>query len=312
MRIRLAIPDSVIGPEVLEPALEAVTRANEALIRAGSSPTVDELLRRGVRWRPEPPWGHEAFDLGSTMLQRGWGDCDDWGPIAAATDRVTGRDPYSRVVAIRSGPKMWHAVVQHSDGSLEDPSRRAGMPKKQGANAPIVGMMGDTACVGIRLYDRAWHARADLPWTGSTAAVSGSAVSSHPIEALHRAIHHAALVGRASGVANNRDLLRMLALDGLCAGQNASDVRRAMVGHGCKDHDLPDEAADRVMHATVGDVRDGKPMDPLYARSMDDTHRTSYDVPANMVTQDAAKPSASAPTVQVSTLDKGPFILVRW
>jgi hypothetical protein len=309
VRIRLAIPDQVVGPETLEPALEAVTRANEALIRAGSSPTVDELLRRGVKWKPEPPWGHEAFDLGSTMAQRGWGDCDDWGPISAATDRVTGRDPYARVVAIRSGPRMWHAVVQHSDGSLEDPSKRAGMPAKRGANAAIVGMMGNSACVGLRLFDHAWHARADLPWQGSTAAVSGSAVSSHPIEAMHRAIQHAALVGRTSGVCTGSDVLRMLALDGLCAGQNASDLRRAMQGHGLRDQDLPEEAADRVMHATVG-FFPGQ----LNPHPYDTGAATTKETPTHMVTDPNDGPASNpgAPTVQVETLDKGPFILVRW
>lgn len=232
MRVRLTLPDQVIGPETLEPALEAVTRANEALIRAGASPTFDELLQRGVRWKPEPPWGHEAFDLGTTMMARGWGDCDDIAPMSAATDRVTGRDPLARVVAIRSGPKMWHAVVAHADGTLEDPSKRAGMPSKGRARAPTVGPMATGACIGVRLWDHTWHARADLPWIGCDNAISGSAISSHPVEAIRRAVQHAALVGRASGACQKADIVHAIALANLANGDDAARVTEACKNHG--------------------------------------------------------------------------------
>jgi len=130
MRIRVAVPDEQTDPHVINAVLESVTRVDESMIRRGASPTSDELVAAGARWAPEPP-GDEHFDHGGIIAARGHGDCDDWAPLDAATDRVTGKDPGARAIVIPSGPTTYHAVVQRGDGSLklgpDDISARAGM-----------------------------------------------------------------------------------------------------------------------------------------------------------------------------------------
>ena len=226
MRIRLAIPDRVIGPDTLEPLLEATTRANEALISRGEAPTMGELLRAGVRWKPEPPWGHEALDLGPTVLHRGWGDCDDLGPIAAASDRITGRDPGARAVVRRSGPNSWHALVEHSDGSLEDPSKQAGMPVKHGAHSPVTNRMHGGICIGVRPWGGLWHSRVDVPWAGDDTGslVAGYAMADEPADAIERAMHHVATVGVASGCASPESLTRLSVFGALAQGAPMRDI----------------------------------------------------------------------------------------
>ena len=129
MRIRVAVPEEHVSAPVIDAALEAVTRLDESLIRSGQSPTSHELISQGARWRPEN-MGDEHFDHGGTIAARGWGDCDDWAPLHAATLRAEGSDPGARAVVYPSGPSTFHAVVQRSDGTIEDPSAAAGMPTK--------------------------------------------------------------------------------------------------------------------------------------------------------------------------------------
>ena len=130
MRIRVAVPDEHVTPEVVEPVLEAVTRLNEHMIHTGQSPTSHDLLSMGAVWRPEN-MGDEHFDHGGTIASRGWGDCDDWAPLHAATLRATGEDPGAVTRIVQSGPNTYHAMVQRSNGELErgdqDISVRAGM-----------------------------------------------------------------------------------------------------------------------------------------------------------------------------------------
>jgi hypothetical protein len=126
MRIRIAVPEAHVAPDVIDAALEAVTRLDEHMIRSGQAPSSRELVRAGARWRPEPP-GDEHFDHALTVAARGWGDCDDWAPLHAATLRASGEDPGAVARVVPSGPSTYHAIVQRSDGSIEDPSVAAGM-----------------------------------------------------------------------------------------------------------------------------------------------------------------------------------------
>jgi len=104
MRIQLAIPEKHVTAPVLNGALEAVTRLNESLLKAGDTPTDLELIKAGAIWKPEPP-GDEHFDHGKEIASRGWGDCDDWAPLRAARLRATGEDPGARAVVRKSGPQ---------------------------------------------------------------------------------------------------------------------------------------------------------------------------------------------------------------
>jgi len=127
MRVQVAIPEAHVDAPVLDAALESVTRLNESLLKTGSVPTAKEAIKKhGIRWQPEPP-GEEHFDHAGTVMARGHGDCDDLAPHHAASLRHTGEDPGAKAIVYKSGPMRWHAVVQRSDGTIDDPSRWAGM-----------------------------------------------------------------------------------------------------------------------------------------------------------------------------------------
>ena len=133
MRIRIAVPDEHVGADVIDPVLEAVTRLNDHMIQTGQTPTSHELIARGAIWRPEN-MADEHFDHGGTIASRGWGDCDDWAPLHAATLRASGEDPGARATVIPSGPNTFHAIVKRSNGTIEDPSIAAGMKSERPSN----------------------------------------------------------------------------------------------------------------------------------------------------------------------------------
>lgn len=248
MRINVAVPEKFVSAPVLNGALETVTRLNEALIRAGQSPTSDSLIEQGARWQPEPP-GAEHFDHGGLIAGRGHGDCDDWAPLHAATLRVTGEDPGAKAIVRRSGPQRWHALVRRSDGSFDDPSIEAGMPGPgrsagvHGAWLPIMaegrrvhgvgGHVGSYLAqpqLALRpLLDRmgqveAWQARADLPWhwKPGKSPTDVAMVSLHQSPVSDQAVVGAVLgaydLGATSGNADPEHLKRLLAIADACDG----------------------------------------------------------------------------------------------
>lgn len=182
MRIRLTIPEEHVSPEVINPVLEAVTRLDEHLIRTGQSPTSTELVQMGAKWHPEAP-GDEHFDHGGTIAARGHGDCDDWGPLDAATKRVTGEDPGATAVIIPTGPGLWHAAVKSSDGRVitgeEDISVRAGMPMPKHA---VVGGVETIQVYACDPHDGRIYTGALLPTTGPLALHCGPQVAVRGIE----------------------------------------------------------------------------------------------------------------------------------
>jgi hypothetical protein len=179
MRIKLAVPDRLLSPSILEAALEAVTRANQASFRRGEIPGIEEAIRDGVRWRPEAFTDGEHFDLAAKVARRGWGDCDDLAPWLAAEMREAGIPAKTRVR--KSGPGRYHVVVQDGDGRIHDPSRWAGMGRRvsgvHGARVRRVCGAGDAqiSCVPHRGQ---WWTRTDIPspWTprGHMASIARS------------------------------------------------------------------------------------------------------------------------------------------
>jgi hypothetical protein len=186
VRIRVGVPDEHVTPEVVEPVLEAVTRLNEHMIRSGQSPTSHELIAKGARWRPEN-MGDEHFDHGGTIASRGWGDCDDWAPLHAATLRANGTDPGAKTIMVPSGPNTFHAIVQRSNGSIEDPSVAAGM------KAPHAANISGPCIIGFDDYDGRIYQGASLATTGPLALVHGPAVT---VRGCHVAGHGALFEGR--------------------------------------------------------------------------------------------------------------------
>lgn len=252
MRLQIAIPEKHVSKPVLDAALEAVTRLNEQMIKAGDAPTSLQLLEQGAKWQPEPP-GQEHFDHGAKIESRGHGDCDDWAPLHAATLRVTGRDPGAVAEVRKSGPKRWHASTFRSDGREDDPSLKAGMP---GRGSVVVGIVGawqplmretahgvngafiNTPQLAMRpIVDsggeiESWQARADLPWHWRPNAESPSPADIAMVT-LHRSpVSSTAICGAARGafklgLANGADpeqLKRLSALCAMCEGASWEEV----------------------------------------------------------------------------------------
>ncbi len=249
MRINLAIPEAHVTAPVLDGALEAVTRLNEQMIKAGDTPTSEQLIAAGAKWKPEPP-GDEHFDHGATIAKRGWGDCDDWAPLRAATLRVTGEDTGARAVVRRSGPKRWHATVIRSDGTEDDPSLDAGMPGPartvgiRGAWVPsmyertsqVSGAFIATPHLAVRpVADRngqieSWQARADLPWHWQPgkgpADIAMASLHMSPVadQAVVGALRGALVLGAAGGFADAESLRRCSAIADACEGYSWEDL----------------------------------------------------------------------------------------
>jgi hypothetical protein len=248
MRIRLAVPEEGLSDaerkHALDAALEAVTRTAVPLVQRGKVPSAAVAIRANrVRWRPEPP-GDEHFDLPTEVMRRGHGDCDDLAPWHAASLRASGIDRGARAVVRKSGPMRWHAVVERSDGTTDDPSRSAGMGSGVsgpgvGAAAPICQPMHcERLAVAAYPTARGMLARVDvpdmeMPW-------SWAGLHHHPN------VRHAVVgaIRAARGVAgegmDDIDELRLDALEDLLSGAHPSELAEAL-------HDENEEFADAVL-----------------------------------------------------------------
>jgi len=247
MRVNVAIPEAHVSRPILDAALEATTRLNESMLKAGDVPPFREAVN-AVRWKPEPP-GDEHFDHAGVVLGRGWGDCDDLAPWHAASLRVTGQDPGARAFVKKSGPTRWHAVVQRSDGSVDDPSKEAGMGQRSngvmGGALPMMmqpaSVVGEVGTFLVRpqlalrpVLDRsgepeAWQARADLPWhwVPGRSPTDVAMVSLHASPVSSQAVTGACEGLIALGEANDVDgelLDRAAAIADACEGASWEDL----------------------------------------------------------------------------------------
>lgn len=241
MRIRLAVPDELDDQDrkaALDAALECVTRTVEGLVRNGVVPPAAGEIKKGrVKWKPEPP-GDEHFDLPSTVIRRGWGDCDDLAPWHAGSLRAGGIDPDARAIVKRSGPKRWHALVQRGDGSIEDPSKHAGMGHNvsgavEGAGPPIHAPMSAEGrlCVAIcpsrdRRHPLVWFARTDVPDRLEPWDWSSVAAHPDPAKALLKSVQTAQQVAGAD--MDPEDAARLGALNDLVCGAQPEEVAAAL------------------------------------------------------------------------------------
>jgi hypothetical protein len=252
MRINVAVPEAQVTKPVLDAALEAVTRLDESLIRQGIVPLFDEAKHQ-VRWKPEPK-GDEHFDHAALVLKRGWGDCDDMAPWKAASLRVTGKDPEADAVVRKSGHRKWHAVVDRSDGSQDDPSRETGMgsvrnprPGVFGINGAVLPLMsGASSVIGEEFFHRpkiamrpirtdsgthicGWEARVDMPWVRGVVgaddlAMATSARHNCSSEALISALEGAIRLAEESGQVSGEAIDRAEAIIDACDGAHWDDL----------------------------------------------------------------------------------------
>lgn len=247
MRIRFAVPDRHITPEVLNAALETTTLANQSMLASGAAEPISEAIKhKEVKWKPEPYSDGEHFDLSDTVQRRGWGDCDDLAPALAAELRHKGIDDDARAIVKRSGPKRWHAVTELSDGTVLDPSAMAGMYdyKKKHGNVyvsgagpvgvrgySVVGLLTTGSLIGVKPYRGKWAARCDLPVDGADSAICGVAVCDNPHAAIRQAVDSACLVGAASDLVTHEDICRALAVRAAMQGAKVDDIAAALAPH---------------------------------------------------------------------------------
>jgi len=248
MRINVAVPEPHVSAPILDAALEGVTRLDQELIRSGAAPLFRQAVNQ-VRWKPEPP-GEEHFDHAGVVMRRKWGDCDDLAPWHAASLRVSGEDRGARAVVRRSGPKRWHCVVRRSDGSVDDPSREAGMPGpgavvgiRGAVQPPMAGrqaVVGGTYIATPQLAMRplpsrhgqieSWQARTDLPWHWqpgrSPADIAMVSLHRSPVsdQAMAGACHGAIRFGEASGFGDTEHLDRLAAIRDMVEGATWEEI----------------------------------------------------------------------------------------
>lgn len=201
MRIRLAIPDHLVTPAVLEAALEATSLADAEAVKRGEVPTLHEAISDGVKWKPEPFIDGEHFDLAHQVVRRGWGDCDDLAPWLAGTLRATGEDDGARPRVYQSAKDRWHVVVETSDGKILDPSKWAGMGKRSANVSGVVGAVArpfahaHSGALCVLPRDGKWWARADLPWANALGHIASHARGRTPEDALNQAVAGAVACG---------------------------------------------------------------------------------------------------------------------
>lgn len=202
MRIRLAIPERLVTPAALEAALEATTLANEEAFRRGELPSVEELISRGAKWRPEPFLDGEHFDLGHEIVRRRWGDCDDWAPMLSAQLRATGEDPGARTRLKKTGANRWHALTELSDGTILDPSRWAGMGRRSSpTNNGVHGVVArpfarvNGGALAVVPHAGEWWARCDVPFADADAHLASHGRARTPERALDIAVDGALRCG---------------------------------------------------------------------------------------------------------------------
>jgi len=237
MRIRLSMPSGTLTPEAINAALEAVTLTNESLLQTGKYPTAKQAIAGGVRWKAEPP-GDEHFDIAPTVLGRMWGDCDDLAPYHAASLRVTGEDEEARAIVKKTGPKRWHALVQRSDGSIDDPSKWAGMPSKgKGPRfAPVLsplvvgGIPEGRLAVHTAPFKGQRYARVDIPhMVPCDMALASCARGANEQQALLRALQGARVMGEA--ICCGPDTMgRIVGAEALLTCETPEDVYRVLRG----------------------------------------------------------------------------------
>lgn len=125
MHVRIEIPPV---PRFLEAVAEGLVLLNVELLRYAEEEgglELPSLYESGVVYRREPrgrEWWETATDLRGVISNRS-GDCEDLAAARAAECRYYDGDEGACVRIMRTPRGSFHAVVQHGDGSIEDPSR---------------------------------------------------------------------------------------------------------------------------------------------------------------------------------------------
>lgn len=123
LHVRVNVPPV---PEALEALAEGLVRLNEYFFEQAARHGINmpDLYDTDVVYRREAPgeeWWENATDVLGIVSNRS-GDCEDLASYVAAWCRVFDDDD-ARVRVVPTRPGKFHAIVEHEDGTLEDPSR---------------------------------------------------------------------------------------------------------------------------------------------------------------------------------------------
>jgi len=124
MKVSLNVP---ANKATLTAALSGLVAANRVLLRRNRR--APGLYASGVRYKAEPK-GKEKWQTIPQVIAAGCGDCEDLASWRAAELQEMGIG--ARAEVIRTGPKMYHAIVRLPNGRIEDPSLKLGMKKPRG------------------------------------------------------------------------------------------------------------------------------------------------------------------------------------
>lgn len=146
----MVVPDI---PIALRQALEGLTRVNAAMLLGAlvAGRPMPSIYMHGARYEREPgarEWWQTVADTYAVKAS----DCEDLATARTAELRlaplmffpnVVRKLPHApelrdaiiagalypaRAITKKTGPRTYHALVEHPDGRIEDPSRKLGMP----------------------------------------------------------------------------------------------------------------------------------------------------------------------------------------
>lgn len=108
--------------------LQGVSRLQLSRI-ARKGIVVPDVYSSGVKYVREPD-GREYWQTASDTYFLLEGDCEDLANTHAAWLNVYANEP-ARARTVKTGPRMYHAIVERADGSIDDPSAALGMLKRE-------------------------------------------------------------------------------------------------------------------------------------------------------------------------------------
>lgn len=122
MRIRFDCPTD---PECLEALVMGLGALNAVLLRM--HPEIPDLYMTGVVYRREPPRVEDWWNV-LQVIKHGFGDCEDL--VAWRVGECLVQGIRAKPAIYRSSPRKMHVVLEHDDGTIEDPSAMLGMLDK--------------------------------------------------------------------------------------------------------------------------------------------------------------------------------------
>jgi hypothetical protein len=122
--MRIEVRDFPPNAATFAALLEGFVRLNQWMLTHHSQ--VPPLYQAGVRYQRED--GTEIWKPAPRVFSDRFGDCEDLAAWRAAELRLAGEmDARAIAIRLRSGSRVWHAVVQRASGDIEDPSVILGM-----------------------------------------------------------------------------------------------------------------------------------------------------------------------------------------